>query len=104
MTERFVASRWTKGNLLFPTVIELSDTAVIRSKRSWFSRRQITMHLTAVASVDIRTGIFWSDILIESSGGVDPIASHGHRKDDAERIKTLVEEAQRRLFATGQRR
>jgi hypothetical protein len=33
----------------------------------------------------------WSDIVIESSGGTDPITSHGHRKADALRIRDLVE-------------
>jgi hypothetical protein len=36
----------------------------------------------------------WSDILIESTGGSDPIASHGHYKSDARRIKELIEAAQ----------
>jgi hypothetical protein len=35
--------------------------------------------------------MIWSDILIESSGGSDPLASHGHRKADARRIRDLVE-------------
>jgi len=92
--ESFVASRWTRGNLLFPTVIEVTDTAVVRRKRSWFSKTEETIHLQRVASVHIETGIFWADILVESTGGTDPIASHGHRKADARRIKDLVEEAQ----------
>jgi len=29
--------------------------------------------------------------LIESTGGTDPIVSHGHRKADALRIRDLVE-------------
>jgi hypothetical protein len=33
----------------------------------------------------------WSDILIESSGGSDPLSSHGHSKSDAQRIKELIE-------------
>jgi hypothetical protein len=44
-----------------------------------------------VASVHIKTGLFWSQILIENSGGTDPIASHGHYKSDARRIKELIE-------------
>jgi hypothetical protein len=44
-----------------------------------------------VASVKISTGMFWSDIVIESTGGTDPITSHGHRKADALRIRELVE-------------
>jgi hypothetical protein len=89
--EEFKASRWTKGNFLFPAVIEVSDKALVRRKRSWFSRDEISMSLSKVASVHIKTGIIWSNILIESSGGTDPLASHGHRKGDAQRIKELIE-------------
>lgn len=97
-TEKFQASRWTWGNHLFPTVIEVTDMAVMRHKRSWFSKDEISISITKVASVHIKTGIIWSDILIESSGGSDPLASHGHRKADARRIRELVEEAQGNLI------
>jgi hypothetical protein len=93
-TEVFRASRWTKGNLLFPTIIEVSDKAVTRRKRSWFSQDEMSITITKVASVHIKTGMIWSNILIESSGGTDPMASHGHTKADAQRIKELVENAQ----------
>jgi hypothetical protein len=90
-TELFQASRWTRGNLLFPTIIEVSDKAVTRRKRSWFSRDEISVSISKVASVHIKTGMIWSDILIESSGGSDPLASHGHKKSEAVRIKELIE-------------
>jgi len=93
-SEFFKASRWTGGNHLFPTVIEVTDKAVVRHKRSWFSKDEISISITKVASVHIKTGIIWSDILIESSGGTDPFKSHGHRKADARRIRELVESAQ----------
>ncbi|HEX9048537.1 MAG TPA: hypothetical protein VF988_16025 [Verrucomicrobiae bacterium] len=93
-SETFKASRWTRGNLIFPTVIEVTDKAVIRHKRSWFSKDEISISISKVASVHIKTGMIWSDILIESSGGSDPLASHGHTKGDAQRIRELVEEAQ----------
>ena len=93
-SETFKASRWTRGNHLFRTVIEVTDRAVIRHKRSWFSKDEMSFSLSKVASVHIKTGIIWSDILIESSGGTDPLASHGHTKADAQRIRELVEEAQ----------
>src|SRR5882757_10609402 len=92
--EVFQASRFTRGNRLFPTVIEVTDKAVIRRKRSWFSKDEISMSIFKVASVHIKTGMVWSDILIESSGGSDPLTSHGHTKADAQRIKELVEDAQ----------
>jgi hypothetical protein len=93
-TEVFQASRWTKGNSLFPTIIEVDDKAVTRRKRSWFRQDEITINITKIASVHIKTGLIWSEILIESSGGTDPLASHGHSKADALRIKELVENAQ----------
>jgi hypothetical protein len=92
--ESFQASRLTRGNRLFPTVIEISDKAVTRRKRSWFSRDEISVSITKVASVHIRTGMIWSEVLIESSGGSDPLASHGHSKSDARRIKELIEQHQ----------
>ncbi|HEV2695404.1 MAG TPA: PH domain-containing protein [Verrucomicrobiae bacterium] len=93
-SETFKASRWTRGNHLFPTVIEVTDRAVVRHKRSWFSKDEISIAISKVASVHIKTGFWWSDILIESSGGTDPFASHGHTKADAQRIRALVEDAQ----------
>src|ERR1035438_10918252 len=93
-SESFQASRWTHGNFLFPTVIEVTDQAVIRRKRSWFSMDEISISISKVASVHIKTGILWSDILIESSGGSDPLASHGHTKAAARRIRELIETAQ----------
>jgi hypothetical protein len=96
-TESFQASRWTNGNHLFPTIIEVTDRAVVRHKRSWFSKDEISISINKVASVHIKTGILWADILIESSGGSDPLASHGHRKADAQRIRALIGEAQGNL-------
>ena len=95
-TETFHASRWTQGNHLFITVIEVTDTAVIRRKRSWFTVNEISIHLSKVASVRIETGLLWSDITVESTGGSDPLTSHGHTKADARRIKELIEAAQSR--------
>jgi hypothetical protein len=93
-SEIFRASRWTKGNFLFPTYIEVSEIAIRRCKRSWFSKDEISVSTSKVASVHITTGMIWSDILIESSGGSDPLKSHGHSKSDARRIKELIESYQ----------
>jgi len=97
-SETFKASRWTKGNHLFPTIIEVTDKAVMRRKRSWFSSDEISISIQKVASVHIKTGLLWSTIVIESSGGSDPLTSHGHRKDDARRIKELLEGYQQKTL------
>ncbi len=93
-SEVFKASRWTRGNFLFRTIIEVTDKAVIRHKRSWFNKDEMSISIFKVASVHIKTRMIWSEILIESTGGSDPLASHGHRKKDAQRIKQLIEEYQ----------
>ena len=98
MNEVFKASRWTKGNRLFRTVIEVSGESVVRRKRSWFTVNEMSIHLSRVASVRINAGMFFADILIESTGGSDPLESHGHSKGDARRIKELVEQGQSRFM------
>jgi len=92
--ETFTASRWTKGNLWFPTRIVVNPLRVSRVKRRLFGSNEESISISQVASVKISTGVVWSDILIESTGGTDPIASHGHRKQDALRIRDLVESYQ----------
>ena len=92
--ETFSASRWTRGNLWFPTRIVVNPLRVSRVKRRLFGSSEESISISQVASVKILTGVLWSDILIESTGGTDPIASHGHRKADALRIRDLVESFQ----------
>jgi hypothetical protein len=96
MSETFQASRWTAGNRIFPTIIEVGAASVIRRKRTWFTVNELSIHLSKVASIRIDTGLFWADILVESTGGTDPLLSHGHTKADARRIKELIEAAQSR--------
>ena len=97
--ETFVTSRLTQGNRLFRTRIIVSDQSVMLRKRSWFSVSEESIHIRNVASVNITTGLIWSVVRIESSGGSDPITSNGHTKGDARRIKELIELLQARLSA-----
>lgn len=92
--ETFTASRWARGNVWFPTRIVVSPLRVSRVKRRLFGSSEESISISQVASVKISTGIIWSEILIESTGGTDPITSHGHRKADALRIRDLVESFQ----------
>ncbi len=92
-----MASRWTRGNFVFPTYIEVTDKSVTRRKRSWISQDEMTISISKIASVHVKTGLIWSDVLIESSGGTDPLASHGHTKADALRIKELINNAQAQM-------
>jgi hypothetical protein len=92
--ETFTASRWTRGNLLFPTQLIISPQRVSRVKGRLFGSNEETIAISKIASVHINTGMIWSEIIIESTGGTDPITSHGHRKADAQRVRDLIEQYQ----------
>ena len=96
-TDTFSASRWTHGNLLFPTRLVVSPQRVSRVKSRFFGSNEESIAMSKVASVHISTGVFWSENRIESTGGTDPITSHGHRKADAQRIRSLIEAYQAQL-------
>ena len=90
----FAASRWTSGNLFFPVRIEINRDRVVRVKPRLFGSNEESIAIPRVASVNIQTGLLWSDLRIDSTGGSNPIISHGHRKDDARAIRDLIERFQ----------
>ena len=81
----FRASRLSSGNHLFPTQVLITPTSVVQYTPRWIGRQEQTIHMAHVSSVNIETGMILSDVLIETSGGSDPIVCHGHRKGDARR-------------------
>jgi hypothetical protein len=90
-SESFSASRWTQGNFFFPTRLIISPQRVARVKSRLFGSNEESIAMSKIASVHISTGVFWAEIVVESTGGTDPITSHGHRKADAQRIRDLIE-------------
>ena len=94
--QTFAAGRWTRGNHIFPTRIVVTPLHVSRVKSRLFGTTEESIAISQVASVEIRTGVIWSVIRIDSTGGAEPITSHGHRKADAVRIRELIETYQAR--------
>ena len=92
------ASRWTRGNRLFPTQVQVSATSVALYTPQWVGRREESIHIAHVASVRIDTHLVFSDVFIETSGGVSPISCYGHYKKDAVRIKQLIDQYQTEYF------
>jgi mevalonate pyrophosphate decarboxylase len=87
----FTASRLTRGNHLFPRRIQVTREHVACIKPRLIGTVEESISISQVASVSIRTGLIWSAIQIDSSGGSDPIVSHGHWKKDSRRIRDLIE-------------
>src|SRR6184192_128330 len=90
----FRASRLSIGNRLFPTQVLITPTSVVQHTPRWIGRQEETIHMAHISSVRIDTGLLLSNVLVETSGGSDPIVCHGHRKGDAVEMKTLIERYQ----------
>jgi hypothetical protein len=90
----FRASRWSGGNHLFPTQVQITPSSVVHFTPQWFGRVEHSIHIAHVSSVRIDTILLFSDVFIETSGGASPVACHGHRKRDAIAMKHLVEQYQ----------
>jgi hypothetical protein len=90
----FMASRWSRGNHLFPTQVAIAPASVTHYTPEWFGRREQSIHMAHVASVEIDTNLFFSNVIVETSGGSEPVRCHGHRKRDAVEMKRLINQFQ----------
>jgi hypothetical protein len=94
----FRASRFSRGNLWFPTQVSVTPTSVVHFTPELVGGREHSMHISHIASVLIDRNLFFSDVLIESSGGASPVRCHGHRKADAVEMKRLIEQFQSEYY------
>jgi hypothetical protein len=90
----FRTSRWSRGNHLLPTQVQITPTAVVQYTPHWIGKNEATIHMAHISSVRVETGLLFSHVFIETSGGSDPIVCHGHTKGDAVRMKALIERYQ----------
>lgn len=98
----FRASRFSRGNLWFPTQVSVTPASVIHYTPELAGGREHSMHISHIASVLIDRNLFFSDVLIESSGGSSPVRCHGHRKKDAVEMKRLIEQYQSQYYRGGE--
>src|SRR6476661_986444 len=97
----FRASRWSRGNHLFPTQVAITPSNIVHYTPQWIGRREHSIHMAHVASVEIDTNLFFSNVVIETSGGSEPVRCHGHRKRDAVEMKRLINEFQSDYYGRG---
>jgi len=98
----FRASRFSRGNLWFPTQVSVTPTSVVHFTPELVGGREQSMHISHIASVLIDRNLFFSDVMIESSGGASPVRCHGHRKADAVEMKRLIEQFQSQYYRGGE--
>ena len=94
----FRASRWARGNRLFPTQVLITPTAVVHYPPEAVGRKEHSIHIAHVASVSIDTNLLFSNVIIETSGGTTPVTCHGHRRADAVRMQQLIEQYQTQYY------
>ena len=99
--EVFRASRLTGGNRLFPTQVIVTPHSVVHYTPQWIGKHEHSIHIAHVSSVSIDTGLLFSDVIIETSGGSGSIRCRGHHKGDAIRIKQLIEQFQSAYYRAG---
>jgi hypothetical protein len=94
----FRASRFSRGNFWFPTQVAVTPTSVVHFTPELFGGQEHSMHISHIASVLIDRNLFFSNVLIESSGGTSPVKCHGHGKRDAVEMKRLIEQYQTEYY------
>ncbi len=90
----FIASRWTRGNRIFPTQVAVFPDRVVRYTPRLFGHLEETIPIDQIASIKLDAGPLFADVIIETTGGSQPIICHGHWKKDAEGIRNAISRAQ----------
>jgi hypothetical protein len=86
----FTASRLSSNdNTLYPDKIEIDATNITYYKGYVFGYKSTIIARSNIASVSIGTGIFFADVIIESTGG-KRIEARGFKKRDARAIVSLL--------------
>jgi hypothetical protein len=89
----FRASRWTKGNRIWPTQVAVFPNRVVRYTPRLFGHFEETIGIDQVASVSVDSSLIFGDVIIETTGGSQPIRCHGHLRGDAEEIRRQITES-----------
>ena len=90
----FRASRLTQGNRIWPTQVAVFPNRVVRYTPRLFGHFEETIGIDQVASVSVDSSLIFGDVIVETTGGSQPIRCHGHRRKDAEEIRRQITEAQ----------
>jgi hypothetical protein len=94
----YQASRLTRGNRLFPAQVQISPSSVTMLQPQWVGKLEESVHIAHIASIKIDTNMVFSDVLIETTGGHNPMVCHGHTKSDAVKMKQVIEKFQSEYY------
>ena len=97
MAEVYQSSRLTSGNLLFPDSISVETDGVHYNKRRLIGGDEEIINYRQLSSIKISNGICCANLLIETSGGSEPIVMNGLGKGDARGIRDSIKQMQSKL-------
>lgn len=96
----FRASRFTKGNRIFPMYFVVSQTSVTKTQPQWIGKNEESVHIAHISSIEVDTDVLWSTLKIETSGH-NPLDCGGLSRGDAVRLKKVIEDLQLQHFKSG---
>lgn len=88
--DTFVASRISSGdNVIFPDKLVIDTLQVVYYKGTLVGYKTTVIKRHRIASVKVGAGLFFADVIIESTGG-GVIVAHGFLRSEAKRIVALL--------------
>jgi uncharacterized membrane protein YdbT with pleckstrin-like domain len=88
--EKFIASRLTSGNRIFPTRIIVDELGVTLKIPGLFSGNETTIPYTRISSVDIICPFIGFSTIIIATTGEGNIRAHGYLSNEVKKMKELI--------------
>ncbi len=95
MNKREFQSSRVAGSFWFPTKLILTEYDITLEKKYWTGKEIITISYQNIGTVQLKTGIMFGDLIIESTGG-QSIEAKGFKNSDLIIIKEIIDEGRRR--------
>ena len=86
-TQTYTSSRWTSGNFWFPDHVELAGEGVLFRKRRLIGGDLESIRYEQISSVTVEKRLFFADLLLETTGGSEPVYINGLWISHANRAK-----------------
>jgi hypothetical protein len=88
------ASRFTSGNRVFPVQVAVFADRVSSYNPRFLGHTENSITLRQIASVKVKAGPVFADVVIDTTGGSPPVVIHGLWKKDAEALSAAIAAAQ----------
>lgn len=85
-----IASRFSKGNFIFPIKINIDQLGVTLKKPGLFNSKEKTIPFSRISSVDVNCPIAGFSTIIIQTTGEGEINAHGFRKREVNEMKKLI--------------